>query len=42
MENTGDRVVNAALAHHKDNRTTQGYVHARESRVMAAAVRLNQ
>jgi hypothetical protein len=34
--------VTQRLARHKDNRTTQGYMHARESRVMAGVVRLNQ
>lgn len=42
IENTGDPVVTQRLARHKDGRTTQGYIHARESRVMAAVVRLNQ
>ena len=42
IENTGDPVVTQRLARHKDGRTTQGYMHARESRVMAAVVRLNQ
>ena len=42
MENTGDPVVTQRLARHKDGRTTQGYMHARESRVLAAVARLNQ
>ena len=42
IENTGDPVVTQRLARHKDGRTTQGYMHARESRVLAAVVRLNQ
>jgi hypothetical protein len=41
IENTGDPVV-TQRARHKDGRTTQGYMHACESRVMAAVVRLNQ
>jgi integrase len=42
IENTGDPVVTQHLARHKDNRTTQGYMHARQSRVLAAVVRFNQ
>lgn len=42
LENTGDPVVTQRLARHKDGRTTQGYMHARESRVLAAVVRLNR
>lgn len=42
IENTGDPVVTQKLARHKDNRTTQGYMHARESRVLAAAVKLDR
>ena len=42
IENTGDPVVTQRLARHKDNSTTQGYMHARESRVLAAVVRFNQ
>ena len=42
IENTGDPVVTQRLARHKDNRTTQGYMHARESRVLAAAVKLDR
>jgi len=42
LENTGDPVVTQRLARHRDGRTTQGYMHARESRVLAAVVRLNQ
>jgi integrase len=41
-EITGDPVVTQELARHKDLRTTQGYLHPRESRVLAAAVRLNR
>ena len=41
-ENTGDPVVAQELARHKDLRTTQGYLHARRSRVLAAAVALNR
>ena len=35
-------VVTQRLARHKYGRTTQGYMHALESRVLAAIVRLNQ
>lgn len=42
IENTGDPVVTQTLARHKDGRTTQGYMHARQSRLLAAAVRLNR
>ena len=42
IENTGDPVVTQKLARHKDGRTTQRYMHARESRLLAAAVRLNR
>jgi integrase len=41
-ENTGDPVVAQELARHKDLRTTQGYLHARRSRVLAAAVALDR
>jgi hypothetical protein len=42
IENTGDPVVTQKLARHKDNRTTQGYMHARETRVLASAVKLDR
>ena len=42
LENTGDPVIAQRLARHKDGQTTQGYMHARESRVLAAAVRLGR
>ena len=42
IENTGDPVVTQKLARHKDGRTTQRYLHARDSHVLAAAVRLNR
>ena len=42
IKNTGDRVVNQELARSKDGRTTQRYLHARDSHVLAAAVRLNR
>lgn len=41
-ENTGDPVVAQELARHKDLRTTQGYLHARRSRILAAAVALDR
>ena len=41
-ENTGDPVLTQQLARHKDLRTTQGYFHARQSRLLNAAVRLNR
>jgi integrase len=41
-ENTGDPVVAQELARHKDLRTTQGYLHARRSRVLAGALSLNR
>ena len=41
-ENTGDPVVAQELARHKDLRTTQGYLHPRQARVLAAAVRLDR
>ena len=41
-ENTGDPVVAQELARHKDLRTTQGYLHPRLSRVLAAATRLDR
>ncbi len=42
IENTGDPVVTQKLARHKDGRTTQRYLHARDSHLLAAAVRLNR
>lgn len=42
VENTGDPVVAQELARHKDLRTTQGYLHPRHSRVLAAAVLLGR
>jgi integrase len=42
IENTGDAIVTQRLARHRDARTTQGYMHARESRVMAAVARRAQ
>jgi integrase len=42
VENTGDPVIAQRLARHKDGQTTQGYMHARESRVLAAAVRIGR
>jgi integrase len=42
LENTGDPVIAQRLARHKDGQTTQGYMHAREARVLAAAVRLGR
>jgi integrase len=41
-ENTGDPVLTQQLARHRDLRTTQGYFHVRESRLLKAAVRLNR
>jgi integrase len=41
-ENTGDPVIAQELARHKDLRTTQGSLHPRQARVLAAAVRLNR
>jgi integrase len=41
-ENTGDPVVAQELARHQDLRTTQGYLHPRLSRVLAAAARLDR
>jgi integrase len=41
-ENTGNPVVTQELARHRDLRTTQGYLHPRQSRVLAAAVSLNR
>jgi integrase len=41
-ENSGDPVVAQELARHKDLRTTQGYLHPRLSRVLAAAARLER
>ena len=42
LENSGSPRVAQAMARHKDGRTTQGYLHARESGVLEAAVRLDQ
>jgi len=42
LENTGDPVVAQKLARHRDGRTTQGYMHARESRLLAASVKLGR
>jgi integrase len=42
LEQTGDPVVAQAMARHKDVRTTQGYLHARPTRLLAAAVALNR
>jgi integrase len=42
IENTGDPVVTQKLARHKDGRTTQRYLHARDSHLLEAAVRLNR
>jgi site-specific recombinase XerC len=42
IENTGDPVVTQKLARHRDGRTTQRYMHARHSHLLAAAVRLNR
>ena len=42
LENTGNPMVTQMLARHKDGRTTQGYQHAREAQVLAAAVKLNR
>jgi integrase len=41
-ENTGDPILTQHLARHKDLRTTQGYFHARQSRLLKAAVRLER
>jgi integrase len=41
-ENTGDPVLTQQLARHKDLRTTQGYFHARQSRLLKAAIRLDR
>lgn len=42
LENTGNPMVTQRLARHKDGRTTQAYQHARETQVLAAAVKLNR
>jgi len=42
IEKTGDPVVTQKLARHKDGRTTQRYLHARDSHLLEAAVRLNR
>jgi len=42
LERTGDSVVAQAMARHKDVRTTQGYLHARPTRLLVAAVALNR
>ena len=42
IENTGDPVATQKLARHKDGRTTQRYLHARDAHVLEAAVRLNR
>ena len=42
IENAGDPVVTQRLARNKDGRTAQGYMHPRESRVMAAVVQLHR
>lgn len=42
LENTNNPMVTQRLARHKDGRTTLVYQHARDSQVLAAAVRLNR
>jgi site-specific recombinase XerD len=42
LENTGDPVVAQAMARHKDGKTTQGYMHARPTRLLQAAVGLDR
>ena len=42
LENTGDPVVAQAMARHKDVRTTQGYLRARPTRLLEAALKLER
>jgi integrase len=41
-ENTGDPVLTQELARHRNLETTQGYFHARSSRILQAALRLER